>query len=158
MKNRISQLPFKTDYIETMIIVVVTCKDKEEATKIARRLLEKKLVGCVKVLPPAHSMYLWPPKSGKIEEADEVILMCKTLESKWVAIEKEVLNIHSYDTPELYALPVSSVSHKYLDWLSDELGKSKTTRAYESMWKIIKKPTKYKPMGASEEDKAIYDI
>ncbi len=104
-----------------MIIIVVTCKNKEGATKIARQLLEKKLVACAKVLPPAHSMYLWPPKSGKIEEADEVMLMCKTLESKWEAIEKEVLSLHTYKNPEIYAIPTSHVSKKYLDWVNGEL-------------------------------------
>lgn len=104
-----------------MVVVVITCKDKVEATRIAKTLLAKKLVACVKVMPAAHSLYLWPPKSGNIKEADEVMLLCKTLESKWVAIEKEVLAIHSYDTPELYALPVSSVSQKYLKWLTDEM-------------------------------------
>ncbi|MBI3577619.1 divalent-cation tolerance protein CutA [Candidatus Gottesmanbacteria bacterium] len=141
-----------------MIVVIVTCKDKEEATKIAKRLLEKKLVACAKVLPAAHSLYLWPPKSGKIKEADEIMLIAKTLESKWETIEKEVLSLHSYKNPEIYAVPVSHVSKKYLNWVSGELRKSKKARAYESMWKILEKPTKGKPMGASEEDKAIYDI
>lgn len=104
-----------------MILVVITCKDKEEATRIAKRLLEKKLVACAKVLPPAHSLYLWPPKSGKIKEADEVMLVAKTIESKWGAIEKEVLSLHSYKNPEIYALPASHVSQKYLEWLENEL-------------------------------------
>lgn len=104
-----------------MIIVIITCKDKTEATTIAKALLAKKLVACVKVMPAAHSLYLWPPKSGNITEADEVMLLCKTLESKWEAIVKEVHTLHSYDTPELYALPASSVSTAYLNWLTNEL-------------------------------------
>ncbi len=104
-----------------MIIVIVTCKNKKEATKIAKHLLEKKLVGCAKVLPPTHSMYLWPPKSGKVAEADEVMLITKTLESKWEEIEKEVLALHSYENPEIYALPTSHVSKKYLTWVENEL-------------------------------------
>lgn len=104
-----------------MIIVIVTCKNKGEATKIAKHLLEKKLVACAKVLPPVHSLYLWPLESGKIEEADEVMLICKTLESKWATIEQEVLALHSYQNPEIYALPASHVSQKYLDWLKSEL-------------------------------------
>lgn len=104
-----------------MIIVIITCKNTEEATKIAKSLLEKKLVACDKILPPAHSMYLWPPGSGNIEEANEVMLMCKTLESKWEGVEKEVHTLHSYQNPEIYALPVSHVSQKYLRWLEEEL-------------------------------------
>jgi periplasmic divalent cation tolerance protein len=108
-----------------MIIVVITCKNKGEAIKIAKRLLEKKLAACAKILPPAHSLYLWPPKSGKIAEADEVMLIAKTLESKWEAIEKELLTLHSYKNPEIYAIPVSHVSQKYLEWMENEL-KQKT--------------------------------
>ena len=104
-----------------LLIVTITCKNKEEATKIGKMLLEKKLVACAKVTNDVHSMYLWPPKSGKIEEADEVMLICKTLESKWEAIEMEVRSIHSYENPEIYSLPVSHVSQKYLNWLRGEL-------------------------------------
>ncbi len=104
-----------------MIIVIVACKDKEEATKIGKRLLQKRLAGCVKVTPAVHSMYLWPPKSGKIEEADEVLLVCKTIESKWEALEQEVRSLHSYETPEIYALPTSHVAQKYLEWVENEL-------------------------------------
>ncbi len=107
-----------------MIVVVITCKDKEEATKIGRQLLKQKLVACAKVMPPARSLYLWPPKSGKIVEADEVMLIAKTLDSKWEAIEKEVLALHSYENPEIYALPASHVSQKYLDWLKSELNQN----------------------------------
>lgn len=106
---------------KNMILVVVTCKDKEEATKIGRQLLKQKLVACVKVMPQAHSLYLWPPESGKIVEADEVMLIAKTLENKWGAIEKEVLTLHSYKNPEIYALPASHVSQKYLEWIEIEL-------------------------------------
>lgn len=104
-----------------MIVTVVTCKDKEEAAKIARHLLEKKLVACAKVMPAAHSLYLWPAGSGKIVKADEVMLIAKTLEGKWEAIEKEVFRLHSYKNPEIYALHASHVSQKYLDWIESEL-------------------------------------
>lgn len=104
-----------------MIVVVITCKDKEEATKIGKALLTNKLAACIKVTSDVRSMYLWPPKSEKIEEATEVMLLCKTLESKWSNIEKEVITLHSYKTPEIYALPASRVSQKYLDWITGEL-------------------------------------
>lgn len=104
-----------------MIVVVMSCKNREEAMKISRNLLSKKLVACAKVTSDVHSMYLWPPKTGKIEEADEVILICETLEEKWGAIEKEVIKRSSYDTPSIIALPAFRVSQKYLDWLSEEI-------------------------------------
>ncbi len=104
-----------------MIIVIISCKNKKEATQIARQLLVKKLVGCAKITHEVDSLYLWPPKSGKIEETGEVMLICKTLESKWQSIEKEVLAIHSYENPEIYAIPTSHVSQKYFSWLTSEL-------------------------------------
>lgn len=104
-----------------MIIVFITCKNKEEATTIAKSLLEKKLVACAKVTGDIHSMYFWPPKSGKIETVTEVLLLCETVEEKWGEIEKAVLAISSYDTPSLFSLPVSNVSQKYLSWLKNEL-------------------------------------
>lgn len=104
-----------------MIIIIVTCKNNHEATKIAQRLLEKKLVACAKITPFVHSLFLWPPKSGKIKEANEVMLICKTLEDKWNAIEKEVPAIHSYENPEIYAIPASRISKKYLNWVNSEL-------------------------------------
>lgn len=104
-----------------MIIVFITCKNKEEATTIAKSLLEKKLVACAKVTGDIHSMYFWPPKSGKIETSSEVLLLCETVEEKWTEIEDEVAKLSSYDTPSLFSLPVSNVTLRYLSWLKNEL-------------------------------------
>lgn len=103
------------------ILGYILCKDREEAKKIGGRLLKKRLVVCVNIVENVHSMYLWPPKSGKIEEADEVILLCKTIESKWKAIEKEVVKLHSYKTPEIGAIPFIRMNKKYVDWMKGEL-------------------------------------
>ncbi|KKU81110.1 MAG: CutA1 divalent ion tolerance protein [Candidatus Gottesmanbacteria bacterium GW2011_GWA1_47_8] len=105
----------------SVITACVTCKDLEEANKIAQHLLKKRLVACVNIIDPVHSHYLWPPKKGRIEEAQEAVLLCHTLESKYKDIEKEVLKIHSYTNPALYAIPVSHVSKKYHDWIVGEL-------------------------------------
>lgn len=107
-----------------MILVYITCEDKEEAEKIGNALLKKRLVACVNIIDSAHSMYLWPPGKNRIEEASETILLCKTLESKWNTLEKEVLRLHSYSNPMIYAIPVVHVTKKYYAWLSEELNKS----------------------------------
>lgn len=107
-----------------MILVYITCEDKEEAEKIGTALLKKRLVACVNIIDQAHSMYFWPPGKNRIEEATEAILLCKTLESKWIALEKEVLKLHSYSNPMIYAIPVVHVTKKYYDWLTSELNKS----------------------------------
>lgn len=103
------------------LFIYITCKDRNEAEKIGRGLLKKRLVACVNIVDKMHSMYLWPPKTGKIEEAEETILLCKTLESKWRAVEAEVTKLHSYSTPEIGAIPFIRMNKKYVDWMSGEL-------------------------------------
>ena len=104
-----------------MILVYITCEDKIEAEKIGKHLLNKRLVACVNIIDSVHSMYFWPPRKNRIEEASEAILLCKTLESKWNALEKHVLKLHSYSNPMIYAIPISCVTKKYYDWLTSEL-------------------------------------
>ena len=104
-----------------MLLIYITCKNRGEAEDIGRSLLKKRLVACVNIVDNMHSMYLWPPKKGTIEEADEVILLCKTLESKWKALEREVLRLHSYSNPEIAAIPLTHVTKRYADWLAGEL-------------------------------------
>lgn len=107
--------------METMILVYITCESKEQAEDIGRHLLKKRLVGCVNIIPGMHSQYFWPSGKSLIEESDETILLCKTTEKHYKEIEKEVLKIHSYDNPAIYAIPISRVSKKYLDWIKSEL-------------------------------------
>lgn len=104
-----------------MILVYITCESREQAEDIGRHLLKKRLVACVNIIDSAHSMYLWPPGKNKIEKATETILLCKTLESNWIALEKEVLKLHTYSNPMIYAIPVTHVTKKYYDWLTNEL-------------------------------------
>ena len=104
------------------ILVFIDCRDKEEAEDIGRELLKKHLVSCVNIATaPVHSLFLWPPKSKYIDEAQEIILLAKSFDEKWGEIEKTVLNIHSYDTPGILALPLTHVSKKYLAWMKKEL-------------------------------------
>lgn len=109
--------------MEQPILVFIDCADKEEAETISQTLLKKKLVACVNILThPVHSFYFWPPKGKYIEEAQEIIMLAKTFDDKWNAIEKTVSAIHSYDTPGILAFPLSHVSKKYLLWMKKEIG------------------------------------
>lgn len=65
-------------------------------------------------------MFLWPPKSGIIDESDEVVVIAKTIEAKYQDLETEIL-IHNGGTPCIFAIPVKHVSKKYYDWLSGEV-------------------------------------
>ncbi|MEK7073893.1 MAG: divalent-cation tolerance protein CutA [Patescibacteria group bacterium] len=103
------------------ILVMISCEDKGGAERIGELLLKKKLAACVQVVPHVDSMFLWPPGKNRIDYGAEGLLLVKTLESKWSALEKEVLKIHSYENPEILAIPIAQVSNKYLAWLTKEL-------------------------------------
>lgn len=104
-----------------MILVYVTCKDIEEAKKIGKYLIEKRLCTCINIFPNMKSFSFWPPKTGKIEEADESVLLIKTEEEKYKEIEEEIVKIHSYDLPAIFSIKVDSIYKKYEDWLKGEI-------------------------------------
>lgn len=96
-------------------VVLVTCATLEEARKIARGVVEKHLAACVNIVTHAvESFYTW---EGKLENNSEYLLMIKTGEDQLADLEKEVLTMHSYDTPEFIVLPIVAGSEKYLEWL-----------------------------------------
>jgi periplasmic divalent cation tolerance protein len=99
-------------------IVFVTVANHEEAKKIARILVEKKLAACVNIIAGIDSIYRW---QGKIEESSEFLLMAKTKGNLWWRLAEEVKKNHSYDTPEIIFLPVSKGLKKYLDWIDESL-------------------------------------
>ncbi len=103
---------------ETKIrLVLVTCATLEEARKIAREVVEKHLAACVNVVTHAiESFYTW---EGKLESGSEYLLMMKTSEERLEELQKEVLRLHSYDTPEFIAVPIVGGSEAYLKWLED---------------------------------------
>src|SRR5271170_4467581 len=97
-------------------LVLTTTATLAEARLIARSILEKRLAACVNILPiPIESLYTW---QGKLETTSEHLLLIKTSLSKLKPLEKEVLRLHSYDTPEFIALPISHGSPAYLNWLA----------------------------------------
>jgi periplasmic divalent cation tolerance protein len=100
-------------------IVLVTCGTLTEGRKIARSVVSKRLAACVNVvLSPADSYYTW---KGKLEVAREYLLVIKTTKENLANLEKEVKRLHSYDVPELIALPVAAGSKDYLKWLEDSV-------------------------------------
>jgi periplasmic divalent cation tolerance protein len=100
------------------IVVFMTTANREEAIRIAELLVGAHLAACVQVLPEIESVYRW---EGKIERQSEVLLLAKTTRNKFADLEREVRAIHSYETPEIVAVPVAEVSEPYLKWLSESL-------------------------------------
>lgn len=100
-------------------LVLVTCGSLSEARKISRSLLEKHIAACVNIQSsPVESIYRW---RGKVETACEHLLLIKTTARRLKSLEREVLRLHSYETPEFLVLPISSGSKAYLRWLTDSL-------------------------------------
>ena len=99
-----------------MIIVYVTCKNKDEAKKIAKHLLDKKLIACANILD-SDSLYNW---KDKLRDEKESILLMKTKKEKFDEINKEISNMHSYDTPCILKIDVEANS-KYKDWVFFEV-------------------------------------
>ena len=100
------------------IAVFIAAANSEEAARLADMLLERRLAGCVQILPEMESVYRW---QGKIERQKEVLLIAKTTKSRFEELEREVRAIHSYETPEIVALPLTAGSPPYLEWLNSSV-------------------------------------
>ena len=100
---------------EEAIVVFMTAANREEAARLAEMLVEGRLAACVQILPEMESIYRW---QGKIERQREVLMIAKTTQSKFEELEKEVRAVHSYETPEIVAFPLTAGSGPYLQWLS----------------------------------------
>jgi len=100
-------------------MVLVTCATLEEARKIARGVVEKRLAACVNIVTHAvESFYTW---EGKLENNSEYLLMIKTSEERLTELQQEVMGLHSYDSPEFVVLPIVAGSEEYLKWLAESV-------------------------------------
>jgi periplasmic divalent cation tolerance protein len=97
------------------IVVFMTASSGEEAARLAEMLVGAHLAACVQILPEMESVYRW---QGKIERQSEVLLLAKTTIDKFEELEREVRALHSYETPEIIAVPVTAGSAPYLEWLT----------------------------------------
>jgi len=103
------------------LIVLSTASKREEAEKIAKALVEEKLAACVNLIPQMESRYGW---KGKIETGSEVLMIIKTLRPQFKKLSKRLHELHSYEVPEILALPVTLGSPAYLSWMEKSLKKS----------------------------------
>ena len=94
--------------------MLMTAVSGEEATRIAETLVHQKLAACVQVLPEMESIYVW---KGEVQREREVLVIAKSTRANFEKLERRVREIHSYETPEVVALPIVAGSDRYLDWL-----------------------------------------
>jgi periplasmic divalent cation tolerance protein len=96
------------------IIILITTGSEEEAHKIAELLTNEKKAACVNIVPGVDSLFWW---EGKIESVRENLLLVKTRASLFPEIVEMVKRMHSYEVPEIIALPIIAGSEDYLKWL-----------------------------------------
>ncbi len=101
------------------IVVFITAANEDEASKIARALVESKAAGCVNIIRNIRSIYSW---QGKIEDEPEVLMVAKTQRSLFDKLSKKVKELHSYTVPEIIAMPIIEGSEDYLKWLKEVTG------------------------------------
>ena len=101
----------------------MTAASREEAGRIADMLIENRLAACVQMLPAIESVYRW---QGSIERSSEVLLIAKTEVGKFTELERQVRAVHSYETPEIVAVPACAISQPYSVWLSSSVESSKS--------------------------------
>ena len=100
------------------IVVMMTAASLGEASRIAEMLIGARLAACVQILPEIESVYRW---QGEVKREKEILLLAKTVASRFDELESKVRAMHSYETPEIVAVPVTDSSAPYLEWLIAEL-------------------------------------
>ncbi len=111
--------------LEEYILVSTTVDKKEDADKIAKMVVERRLAACAQVLGPIVSTYWW---MGKIETSEEWLILIKSEKSLYDELEKTIKEIHPYKVPEIVALPIIAGSKEYLEWLRSELRSGQRSR------------------------------
>ena len=102
--------------MKSYIQISTTTETKEQAENIAQRLVETKLAACVQITGPITSIYRW---KGKVENEHEWLCLIKTREDLFDKVETVIKKLHSYETPEIIAVPIVKGSKEYFVWLDD---------------------------------------
>ena len=103
------------DQSKDAIVVLMTAGSREEAARLAEMLVGARLAACVQIMPEMESIYHW---EGSVHRDPEFMLLAKTTQANFNDLEREVRALHSYETPEIIALPVAAISAPYLEWLT----------------------------------------
>ena len=102
---------------DRVLVILVTVANTEEAVRISKRVVGKRLAACANIIPGVQSIFRW---KGKIDESQEVLLILKSTKSRYSALEKLVQSMHTYEIPEIIALRVEDGLAQYLGWVCDE--------------------------------------
>jgi periplasmic divalent cation tolerance protein len=99
------------------ILVLTMLPNADAAAEMAKTVVNEKLAACANILPAARSIYRW---KGKVEDANEVLVLLKTRHEHFDRIRARILELHPYEVPEVLAIPVEQGYYPYLEWLARE--------------------------------------
>ena len=100
------------------IVVMITAGSVRECKKIARHLLDKRLIACANVVPAVQSLYRW---KGKLADEKECLMLLKSSRELFPVLQSEVEKLHSYSVPEVIALPIIDGAPNYLNWIGESV-------------------------------------
>ena len=100
------------------IVILITAKDFDEANRIAQKLVSFKLIACANIIKDIKSIFWW---EGKVDSSNEVLLILKSQEKLIEKIIKTVKSVHSYQVPEIIALPIMAGNQDYLKWIDESV-------------------------------------
>lgn len=100
------------------IIVLMTTSNKKEAENITCKLLEEQIIACANIVDCVSSLFLW---KQKIERENETLVIMKSSEKLFEHLTKRIQELHSYEVPDILALPIIAGSQSYLDWMKSNL-------------------------------------
>ena len=103
--------------MESFLLVVTTCASAKEADELAEKLLKVRLIACANIIPGVQSIFHW---RGKIERADEAILQVKCRKRYFKDLVEWIQTHHTYEIPEILAMPIVDGSKEYLEWMEEE--------------------------------------
>lgn len=97
-------------------VVLVTCATEDAAVALTTTLVEERLAACGNILPGIRSIYRW---QGAVQQDTEVLLLLKTMHARVPALSARIRELHTYDLPEVLAVPVLGGLHAYLNWIAE---------------------------------------
>ncbi len=100
------------------VVILITCANRKEAKKIARHLVAQRLVACVNIVNEIKSIFWW---QGRIDSASEVLLIAKSKKSLTPKLIRQIKSLHSYQVPEIIALPIVTGNKDYINWINESL-------------------------------------
>lgn len=104
-----------------VIWILVNCNSIKEAQTIGRKILTKRLVACFDIIPRHSASYFWPPKTNKIETSKGATLVLETFRNKYIAVAKQIKQLHSDQLPFIGFIEIKGISKDYINWVKGEL-------------------------------------